>query len=83
MADAFGKGSSVPSKIMAGLAVTVVLGLGLCGVSAATSAHSEKVTEVFLIVGTFCFWGGLLLLILFAVGWVIVAIGKGLFGKKD
>ena len=83
MADAFGKGSSVPSKIMAGLAVTVVLGLGLCGVSAVTSAHSEKVTEVFLIVGTLCFWGGLLLLILFAVGWAIVAIGKGLFGKKD
>ena len=78
-----GKGISVPSKIMAGLAVTVLLGLGLCGVAAAASAHSEKVTEVFLIVGAFCFWGGLLLLILFAVGWVVVSIGKSLFGKKD
>jgi len=83
MSDDSGEKKLIPSKIMAGLALTVVLGLGLCGVSAATSAHSEKVTEVFLIVGTFCFWGGLLLLILFAVGWVIVAIGKGLFGKKD
>jgi len=78
-----GKGISVPSKIMAGLAVTVLLGLGLCGVAAAASSHSDKATEFFVITGAICFFGGLILLILFGAGWAIFAIGKSLFGKKD
>ena len=83
MGNGFGKGSSVPMKIMAGLALTVLLGLGLCGVAAAASSHSDKATEFFVITGAICFFGGLLALILFGAGWAIYAIAKQLFGKKD
>jgi len=77
------KESSLPAKIMAGLVVTVLLGLGLCGVATAASSHSDNATEFFFAIGALCFFGGLILLILFGVGWAIFAIGKSLFGKKD
>jgi len=83
MGSLFGKGSSIPAKIMAGLAVCVLLGLGLCGMAAVVSSHSDTATEFFVIAGTICFFGGLAALVVFGVGWVIAAIGKSLFGKKD
>jgi hypothetical protein len=83
MANDSGKKMLIPSKIMAGLALTVLLGLGLCGVAAAATSHSDKATEFFVIAGSICFFGGLILLILFGCGWAIFAIGKQLFGKKD
>jgi hypothetical protein len=83
MSNPFGKGGSIPAKIMAGLAVTVLLGLGLCGAATAASSHSDTATEFFLIAGSICFYGGLILLIVFGVGWLLVEMGKSLFGKKD
>jgi hypothetical protein len=79
MTDDSGKKSLIPSKIMAGLALTVLLGLGLCGVAAAASSHSDKATEFFVIAGSICFFGGLLALILFGAGWAIYALGRKLF----
>jgi hypothetical protein len=83
MSNGWGKGSSVPVKIMAGLAVSVLLGLGLCGTAGVVGQHSDKLTEIFFGAGALFFWVGLLALILFAAGWAIVVIGKSLFGKKD
>jgi len=80
MGSETGRGLSIPSKIMAGLAVTFLLGLGLCGAGATSD---NKLQEYCMIAGMFCFWSGLLLMIVFGAGWAIVAIGKQLFGKKD
>ena len=73
----------IPAKIMAGLAVTVLLGLGLCSAGAAASSHSDTATEFFLIAGSICFFGGIAALIVFGVGWLIAAIAKSLFEKKE
>jgi hypothetical protein len=83
MADDAGKKKLIPSKIMAGLAVCMLLGLGLCGVSGVVGQHSDKGQEILFGLGALLFWVGLLALILFGIGWVIFAICKSLFGKKD
>jgi hypothetical protein len=75
------KGASWPAKIMTGLVVCVLLGLGLCGVAGAV--HNDSVTGYLFATGAVFFWVGLLVLIVFVAGWVIFAIGKSLFGKKD
>ena len=81
MGNPFGKGSSVPLKIVAGLALTILLGLGLCGAGAVV--HNDTLTGYCEALGALCFFGGILLLIVFGIGWAIVAICQQLFGKKD
>jgi len=83
MGSESGKRISVPAKIMAGLAVCVALGLGLCGIAADVSSRSDNATAFFVIAGSICFFGGIAALILFGVGWLIAAIAKSLFEKKD
>ena len=83
MSSGYGKGSSVPVKIMAGLAVSVLLGLGLCGAAGAVAEHSERAMGVFYVAGAIFFWVGLLALIVFSGVWSVVVIAKQLFGKKD
>jgi hypothetical protein len=75
---------NVPAKIMAGLAVCMLLGVGLCGAGGVTGGvtHSDKIVESLYVAGAVCFFGGLLLMFVFGIGWLIAAIGKSLFEKK-
>jgi hypothetical protein len=77
------KSASIPAKITVGLAVSVLLGVGLCGAAGVVGQHSDKGQEILFGLGALLFWAGLLALILFGIGWVIFAICKSLFGKKD
>ena len=81
MAELPGSGSSVPAKIMVTLVLITLLGLGLCGVSAAVSNNALQ--SFAMPAGIVCFLGGLAGMILFGFGWAVVAIGQKLFGNKE
>lgn len=80
MANPSGNVSSVPVKIVIGLTICILLGLGLCG--AGTAMHVDRLQDLFFNIGAVFFWGGLALLILFGIGWAVVAVARQLLGKE-